>query len=328
MAWPHPGTDWVDILDSVEEVYITIACAICQQQALLLLCQNDEHQLAITLKLKVAGANIQHISFQSIPYDDTWIRDYAALSIIQDGQTRLLDFNFNGWGHKFPFNNDNRVNQLLNERKLWADISLESVDYVLEGGSLDTDGQGTILTTSTCLLNDNRNPLASKNSVEALLAELLGCHRVLWLDHGFMAGDDTDSHIDMLARFCSPNSIIYMACQQSDDEHFSALKQMEQELEAFRTCDGQAFQLYPVNIPSPIYDQDSRRLPASYVNFLILDHSVLAPVYGDKQADSAAIKQLTRAFPQHKIIAIDCKALIMQHGSLHCATMQWNKGVI
>jgi len=328
MAWPHQGTDWAEILDSAEEVYVSIVSAISRYERLVLLCQDGAHQDAITQKLQQAGAHIPHIIFQPIQYNDTWTRDYGPLSILQDGQTRLLDFTFNGWGNKFSADDDNRVNQLLSARGVWSDIPLESVDYTLEGGSIDTDGQGTLLTTSACLLNNNRNPKADRDSVEAVLTDKLGCQRVLWLDHGYLAGDDTDSHIDTLARFCSVDSIVYMACEQPGDEHFNALKQMEEELKAFRTHDGRAYQLYPINIPPPIYDEDKQRLPASYVNFLIINSAVLAPVYGDEPSDRLAIKQLTCAFPQHQVIPIDCKPLIMQHGSLHCITMQWAQGVI
>ena len=328
MAWPHQGTDWAEILDSVADVYVRIVSAISQHERVVLLCQDDAHQGAITHQLKQAGVNIRQIIFQPIQYNDTWTRDYGPLSILQNGQPQLLDFVFNGWGNKFTADDDDQVNQILNARGVWSDIPLESIDYILEGGSVDTDGQGTLMTTSACLLNDNRNPQANKESVEVLLADKLGCQRLLWLDHGYLAGDDTDSHIDTLARFCSVDSIVYMACEQPDDEHFNALKQMEEEIKTFRTGDGRAYQLFPINIPPPIYDEDKQRLPASYVNFLVINSAVLVPVYGDEPSDRAAIKQLTRAFPRHEIIAIDCKPLIMQHGSLHCVTMQWIQGVI
>lgn len=321
MAWPHEGTDWFDILDLVEPVYIEIAHAITQYEKLILLCRNKVHQKSVAHLLKLADVNTEQIQFQIVEYNDTWTRDYGPLSILRDGKPCLLDFIFNGWGNKFKADKDNHVNQQLREQDLWSDTDLESISYILEGGSIDTDGEGTLLTTSACLLNSNRQQDATKGSVTEFLTNKLGCKRILWLDSGYLAGDDTDSHIDTLARFCSNERIIYMSCDNSDDEHYQALKQMETELKSFRTMDGRPYQLFPVNIPSPIFDGD-QRLPASYVNFLIINSAVLAPIYGDTLADQAAITQITNAFPQHRIIPIDCKPLIMQHGSLHCVTMQ------
>lgn len=328
MAWPHEETDWVDILDSVEPVYINIAHAITQHEKLILLCRNKTHQQSITHLLKQADVNTEQIHFQIVAYNDTWTRDYGPLSITRDGKPYLLDFIFNGWGNKFSADKDNLVNQQLRAQGLWADTDLESIEYILEGGSIDTDGEGTLLTTSACLLNTNRQQDASKTSVSKFLADKLGCTRILWLDSGYLAGDDTDSHIDTLARFCANDRIVYMSCDNSDDEHYQALKQMEAELKSFRTMDDRPYQLLPVNIPAPVYDDENHRLPASYVNFLIINSAVLVPIYGDALADQAAISQLSRAFPQHRIIPIDCKPLIIQHGSLHCVTMQLLAGII
>lgn len=328
MAWPHSGTDWSGILDLVEPVYIQIARAITKSEQLILLCRDEEHKNTIGRLLQQADVSIDAVDFRIVPYNDTWARDYGPLSVLCDGQACLLDFTFNGWGNKFAASKDNQVSRRLKGQGLWAATPLESVDYILEGGSIDTDGQGTLLTTSACLLNTNRNPAASKASVTRLLSEKLGCTQVHWLDNGYLAGDDTDSHIDTLARFCSTDSIIYMACDRHDDEHFHALQKMEQELLQLTTRDGQAYQLYPINIPLPIYDDEQQRLPASYVNFLIINSMVLAPIYGDTLADKAAISQISRAFPGHHIVPIDCKPLIMQHGSLHCVTMQLPKEVI
>lgn len=322
MAWPHSGTDWAAILDSVEPVYIKIAQAITQSEQLMLLCRDANHQKTIRDSLQLAGVDLNAINFIITPYNDTWTRDYGPLSVVHDGKACLLDFTFNGWGNKFTADKDNQVTRQLKGQGLWPSTPVKLVDYILEGGSIDTDGQGTVLTTSACLLNKNRNPGASKASVTALLSDYLGCSRLLWLDNGYLAGDDTDSHIDTLARFCSVDSIIYMACDRPDDEHYEALKKMEQELKQLTNRDGQAYQLYPVYLPAPIYDDEQQRLPASYVNFLIINSMVLAPVYGDESADKAAITQLTKAFSEHQIVPIDCKPLIMQHGSLHCVTMQ------
>jgi agmatine/peptidylarginine deiminase len=210
---------------------------------------------------------------------------------------------------------------------LLAHNSLEAHDLVLEGGSLESDGQGTLLTTEICLLNPNRNPSLSKTDIEQALKSSLGVERVLWLAHGHLEGDDTDAHIDTLARFADPQTIVYMSCDDPTDSHFTALQAMQQELQQLRQTNGQAYNLIPIPLPQAIY-QDQRRLPASYVNFLIINQAVLLPIYSDTRTDAIAIQQMQQAFPQHHIIPIDCRALIAQNGSLHCITMQIPQEVI
>ncbi len=328
LAWPHAGTDWLDILDEVETVYTHLLAAICKYEKVLLLCVDDNHQHTILARLNKHGVNTRQIIFHPLQYNDTWVRDYGPISIVSASKPCLLNFTFNGWGNKFDAALDNAVNQQLANAGVWSDIELLDVDFVLEGGSIDSDGQGTLLTTSQCLLNPNRNPNTTKNDTESLLMEQLGCTRVLWLDHGYLAGDDTDSHIDTLARFCNPNTIAYMACQDENDEHYLSLKTMEAELQQFTTLSGQAYKLVPIPIPPAIYHPDGYRVPASYVNFLIINNAVLLPVYQHPASDKLAIENLGKAFPAHKIIPIDCKPLIMEHGSLHCISMQLLKDII
>lgn len=258
---------------------------------------------------------------------------------------KVLDFSFNGWGMKFASNYDNLIssnlfspilssyghpaaitlgeaNILAEEMKnFWSDYIYEDTrHFILEGGSIESDGKGTLLTSSECLLSLNRNHL-QKNEIESHLRNYFGTKNILWLNHGYLAGDDTDSHIDTLARLCPDNTICYIKCDDENDEHFNSLKMMEDELKSFRNTDGNAFRLIPLPMSEAIYDEE-QRLPATYANFLIINNAVLVPTYGCKQ-DQEALLQVGKAFPDREIIGIDCNALIKQHGSLHCVTMQF-----
>jgi agmatine deiminase len=206
-------------------------------------------------------------------------------------------------------------------------ISFETIGLILEGGSIESDGKGTILTTAECLLNPNRNPHLSRQEIEEELLSLLGAEEVLWLENGYLAGDDTDSHIDTLARFAPDDTILYVACDDPDDEHFESLKAMREELETFRTRDDKPYRLLPLPWPQARHDENGQRLPATYANFLVINGAVLVPTYDDP-SDATALKIIAKAFPGRKIIGIDCLPLIEQHGSLHCVTMQMPKGVL
>lgn len=315
LTWPHPSTDWQDNLHAAETCYVQIAQAITQYENLLIICWDEQHQAHIQSLLSDCSTN--NLYFLQASYNDTWIRDYGFITIYTDDKPELLNFTFNAWGNKFESSLDNAINQQLHTHTAFKHFPMTHIDWVLEGGSIDTDGKGTLLTTEVCLLNPNRNPDLAKADIEHILQEHLGVERILWLKHGHIEGDDTDAHIDTLVRFADANSIIYM---QSDND--VELQKMEAELKALKTIEGQAYQLYPIPLPEPaITDDEGRKLPASYVNFLIMNDAVLLPVYGVRE-DAIAIEQTTKAFPDRKVIPIDCRALIEQNGSLHCITMQ------
>jgi len=327
LAWPHADTDWSDQLTSAEQIYIQLVCAISPYQSLLILCKDSQHQTHISQQLKKHAVN-SNVIFHIAPFNDTWTRDYGPVSITRDGKPGLLNFQFNGWGNKFEFKLDNKINTKLTTDGVWQPAFFNDIPFVLEGGSIDSNGTGAILTTSACLLNKNRSDNRNKQVLKQLLKDTLGVNQIYWLDHGYLSGDDTDSHIDTLARFTDEKSIAYMSCDDEGDEHYEALKQMEAELRQFRNKIGEPFRLFPINIPSPIHDENGNRLPASYVNFLFTNGPVLLPVYGDKTADTRAYAQLKLALPDKQIVMIDCKALILQHGSLHCITMQILEGIL
>lgn len=321
LAWPHPDTDWADNLDAAETCYAEIVSAISLHEHVLLLCHDDAHQAHIESVLSAMSYIPANVQIVQMPYNDTWARDFGFITVKRDGKPLLLDFTFNAWGGKFGAELDNAVNAGLAQHPLLSDNTLETHPLVMEGGSLETDGQGTLLTTEICLLNPNRNPTLDRSAIESQLRSTLGVERILWLAHGHLEGDDTDAHIDTLARFADSQSIVYMSCTDPTDSHYHSLLAMEAELQALRQANGEPYRLFPIPLAAAIYE-DGRRLPASYVNFLIINGAVLLPVYADECFDPVAIEQMQAAFPQHEIIPIDCRALIAQNGSLHCVTMQ------
>jgi len=323
LTWPDEGTDWADMLDEVEICFLAIAKAISDREKLLIVCKDIP---LLTTKLK--SCRTENIIFAVYPLNDTWARDHGAITVVKDGKLTLYDFTFNGWGMKFAANFDNQITcSLFRNGNFRSEVQYENKQhFVLEGGSLESDGKGTLLTTRDCLLSINRNQHLEESEIEKQLIDLFGLKQVLWLSSGYLAGDDTDSHIDTLARFCDPQTIAYVKCDDANDEHYDALSRMEQELTAFRTLKNQAYQLIPLPMADPVFD-GKERLPATYANFLIINGAVLVPFYNSPK-DKVAALQLQKAFPDREIVGIDCSSLIKQHGSLHCVTMQFPEGVL
>ena len=266
------------------------------------------------------------IIYAYLPSNDTWARDHSGLVVEEGKGYVLLDFVFNGWGLKFPAEHDNLITSRLAELSIFH-AAHKHGGLVLEGGGIESDGAGTIMTTSECLLSPNRNPHLSKRQIEQKLLTLFGADRVLWVNHGYLAGDDTDSHIDTLARFCTIDTIVYVQCLDQEDEHYDALRKMEAELQQFKQENGKPYRLVPLPMAEAIYDAEGNRLPATYANFLFVNGAILLPIY-DVPQDKAAIEIFTKLFPKHLIHPINCRPLIYQHGSLHCVTMQYPKGVL
>ena len=240
----------------------------------------------------------------------------------------LLDFRFNGWGDKFESRLDNAINRTIFDRgHILGGTYTDCLDFCLEGGSIETDGRGTLLTTAQCLLNPNRNPQYGQSEIEDILARRLGVNHFLWLTEGYLAGDDTDSHIDTLARLCPDNTILYVKCADSSDEHYADLQRMEEQIKAFRTPEGEPYRLITVPMPPAVYDEEGDRLPATYANYLVMDKAVLYPTYGSPETDELARLAIIKAYPSREAVGVPCNALIRQHGSLHCATMQYPRGL-
>jgi len=319
MSFPHEETDWVEAgsttdLNEALSPFIRIAQAIAYGEAVYIICK-DKNKIASMF------CSPRNLTFIEIPTNDTWIRDYGYISIKEDNETKLLDFTFDGWGGKFEAALDNAVNRTLHKKGYMGVTVLESTDFVLEGGSIESDGEGTILTTTACLCNANRNGGLSKEEIETRLQNILGAQRVLWLDHGYLAGDDTDSHIDTLARFVNTETIMYIQCKDKGDEHYEALQKMEMQLKVFKTHKGKAYKLIALPMTEAIYNSEGERLPATYANFLITNDALIYPTYNDKN-DAQVGKIFKDLFPDKEIIPVNCLKLIEQGGSLHCSTMQ------
>ena len=330
LTWPHADTDWAPYLNEVEPVYVEIAHQVLKRQSVVIICHNEAVRCHVKALLKTADIDTCNLYTFVIPCNDTWARDHGPITLVNEQkQTQSLDFVFNGWGNKYQSSLDNAINKsLLKQPAIQA--KYEAVDLVLEGGGIEVDDNGHLLTTEQCLLNPNRNPELSREKIEFELNKRLGSKKVLWLKHGYLAGDDTDSHIDTLARLAPNNTITYVQCSDKSDEHFDELNEMEQELQALRTCDGQTFTLIPLPMPTACFEQKSEkkgeRLPATYANFLIINGAILFPTYRQQETDKFALAQIQKAFPQYDIIAVDCLPLIQQFGSLHCISMQLPQG--
>jgi len=313
LTWPHANTDWAPMLSEVRKTYDEMSYEIRRREALLLV-----------------GA----------PSNDTWARDHGFISITpnpshvgegnnfsQTGENLLLDFCFNGWGEKFPADLDNAINRRLYDEGSVKGEYVDHLDFVLEGGSIESDGKGTIFTTSCCLLAPHRNQPLTREQIEERLKEYLYADRVLWIDHGHLTGDDTDGHIDTLVRIAPDDTLLYIGCDDPKDEQYEELRLMEEQLRTFRTTDGKSYRLKRLPLPRPIYD-NGERLPATYANFLVINGAVLCPTYAQPDLDAEALRIIGEAFPDREIVGIDCRSLIKQHGSLHCCTMQFPEHIL
>ncbi len=320
IAWPHTTGDCRNI-DDVEQSYSVISDSISQFQKLHIVCRDDSHQQHIQALI----SNNDNIDFIHAAVNDIWVRDTVFLSVEKDNAIIHMNFLFNGWGGKYSHHHDNDLNHKLLNSKPFKGSSHKDIDFILEGGSVETDGINTILTTKQCLLNPNRNNGLSQQDIELELLQRLGAKRVFWLDQENLTGDDTDAHIDSLARFCSANTIAYTSCEDPEDLHYNSLKFMESQLQGFRTDDNDLYHLVPLPLPQPIYDEDGQQLPANYANFLIINNAVLVPTYGDAM-DAVALERIAGCFPNRKIIGIPCRPLVYQYGSLHCMSMQFPEG--
>ena len=318
IAWPHENTDWAYMLEEVEQCYINIANTILQYEDLYIITTKPEY-----VKSKINTNSQYQVYFIEVENNDTWCRDFGAITIEDNGRNTICDFKFNAWGGKFNWDLDNQVTSKMANLNLFNCEVLDYNDFILEGGSIETDGKGTLLVTTNCLLTTTRNAQMTKSDIEKSLCERLGVSKVLWLEHGALAGDDTDSHIDTLARIAPNDNIIYVGCNDISDEHYSELKTMEEELKSFTNIENNPFKLHKLPFPNPIYDENKERLPATYANYLIVNGAVLVPTYNQQQNDIEALSVIKNVFPEHDIIGIDCNALIKQHGSLHCITMQF-----
>ncbi len=323
LTWPHKDTDWAPILDEVIPCFVSIAKEVIKREKLLIVCVDEQ-----AVREQLGEVDYSRVLFREMETNDTWARDHGGISVFDEGVPCVYDFVFNGWGMKFAANYDNLITRNLFAQSTFSGsvLPVNMQPFVLEGGSIESDGKGTLLTTVECLASVNRNEYLQKEELENYLKEVFGFERILWLENGYLAGDDTDSHVDTLARFCSEDTIAYVQCTEPEDEHFDELQAMEQELQAFTQANGAPYRLIALPMADKV-EWEGERLPATYANFLIMNGAVLLPFYQSPK-DAVAKAALQEAFPDREIVGIDCLPLIKQHGSLHCVTMQYPEGFI
>jgi len=318
LTWPHAHTDWAPILPEITAVYEEMAREISKREGLLIVAPKEltSHLSPLSLSSWERIGVRSHLL--SLNTNDTWARDHGFITVEENGHLLLLDFCFNGWGEKFEATLDNQINRHLFEQGFVKGTYEDHLDFVLEGGSIESDGKGTIFTTECCLMAPHRNQPLTKQEIEERLKLWLGAERIVWLQHGSLIGDDTDGHIDTLVRICPNDTLLYIG---GDNDH-PDLYEMEQELQTLRTLKGQPYRLLKLPLPRPIYDE-GERLPATYANYLVINGAVLVPTYAQPDLDAEALRIVGEAFPDREIVGIDCRAVIKQHGSLHCCTMQY-----
>lgn len=327
IAWPHAGTDWAPWLASVENAYVDLARAILARASLVVLCKDKALEArALRLIDDQANPGSGRLLTTRFDYNDTWLRDTGPITLQHaSGKLRWLDFSFTGWGGKYQANKDDQIVSHLKTLAQFAHIEHVVYDFALEGGAIESDGAGTLLSTWNCL--QKRHPNRSREQIGATLHEALSVDRSLWLSHGELDGDDTDAHIDTLARFAAVDRIVYQACDDAQDPHYAGLQAMAAELATLKTRAGNPYQLRALPWAGEVRDSEGRRLAASYANFLILNGAILMPTY-DADTDALAASVMSEAFPGYEIVAVNCRPFIEQNGSLHCLTMQLPQGCL
>ncbi|HEB7541124.1 TPA: agmatine deiminase family protein [Campylobacter coli] len=309
LSLPHEKSDWKPYLGEIIQAYKEFVKATSEFQKVLLIAPNKSDFAPFE--------NMTNVEFFICDTNDTWIRDFGAIDVLEDNHLKALDFTFNAWGNKFQSELDNEVNSKLFKEKF--NEKLTKIDFILEGGSIDFNGEGVMLTSSNCLLNENRNSHLDKSQIEARLKEIFGLKQIIWLENGFIKGDDTDHHIDTLARFIDKNTIAYSICEDEEDEHYIPLQKMKKELEAT------GFDLVELPLPKPLY-YEGRRLGATYANFVFVNDALIMPFYKDEN-DEIIKQRLAKALPKRKIIGVDARVFLRQNGSLHCSCQNRFKGL-
>lgn len=322
LTWPHGDTDWNEYLDEIYATYVEMADAITRHENLVVVSPHVD-EVRNLLNDKLDKFQSERITFHQCPTNDTWARDHGFITLRdkEDGSLTLLDFRFNGWGEKFRADLDNRINRSLFDKGIIKGNYIDLNDFVLEGGSIESDGKGTVFTTSCCLLAPHRNQPLTQEEIENKLKDYLHAERIVWIDYGQLTGDDTDGHIDTLVRTAPNDTLVYVGCDDADDEQFNELKCMEEQLKKLRTADGKPYRLLRLPMPDAMY-YDGERLPATYANFIIINDAVIYPTYNQPEKDDKARKVIEQAFPNRELVGIDSSIVVRQHGSLHCCSMQ------
>ena len=328
LTWPNPDTDWKPYINEIMSTYLTLSKVIAARERLVVAAKSAE-EVEASLRASLTDADMANVTVVACDINDTWARDHGPITLrnVLDGSLKMLDFKFNGWGEKFEWHKDNDITKSLFKQGIFAAPLESHDDFVLEGGSIESDGKGTVLTTAQCLLAPHRNQPLSEAEIEEKLKATLGAKRVVWLHHGNLVGDDTDGHIDTIVRICPNDTLLYVGCDDEADEQYADFKALEAELQALTTADGKPYRLLKLPMPDKMVF-DGERLPATYANFLVINGAVIVPVYGQPEKDEEAEALIGEAFPGRDVIAVDASVIVRQHGSIHCITMQLPEGAI
>lgn len=328
LTWPNQDTDWEPYLAEITATYVTLSQVIAARERLIVAAKNAE-EVAALLQARLTKTEMANVTVVACDLNDTWARDHGPITLRSrnDGSLKLLDFKFNGWGEKFSWQKDDAITSTLYGKGVFSATLENHRDFVLEGGSIESDGKGTVFTTAQCLLAPHRNQPLGETEIGETLMKDLGADRVVWLRHGNLVGDDTDGHIDTTVRICPDDTLLYVGCDDEADEQYADFKALEAELQALTTVDGKPYRLLKLPMPDRM-EFDGERLPATYANFLIINGAVIVPVYGQQEKDDEAKAAVAKAFPGREIVCVDASVIVRQHGSIHCLTMQLPEGAI
>ena len=318
LAWPHNKEHWPGNFDPIPKVYSELIRILASSEKVFI-CINDAAAEETARKvLKENGVNSDQVIFHHIPTNSSWTRDFGPIFVRDSNGNRVItDWIFNSWGGKYPpWDLDDIVPQYVS--KIFK-LPVVEPGIVLEGGSIDVNGKGTLLTTEQCLLNQNRNPHLNRKQIEDYLGKYLSVTNILWLKEGII-GDDTDGHIDDIARFVDSNTVVCVVEENESDENYEILRRNFEDLKIMRDQDGRALNVIPLPMPDPVI-YEGNRLPASYANFYIANSAVIVPTFRCKQ-DDQAIRILRELFPAREVIGIDCVDLVWGLGTFHCSTQQ------
>ena len=318
LAWPHKSASWPGKLERIPPIWVEMVRALVVGETVNILVNESAPAAEVRSCLKRAGVPLQRVQLHDVPTDDAWIRDHGPMFVTGPaGALAIVDWKYNAWGGKYPpWDQDDHVPRAIAQRLA---VEAYSPGIVMEGGSIDVDGRGTLLTTEACLLNPNRNPELGREEIEQHLCDYLGVRRVLWLGDG-IAGDDTDGHVDDLTRFVAPGVVVTVLEDDPEEVNFAPLQENYRRLQALRDAGGRALRIVPLLMPEPIFYEDAR-LPASYANFYIGNAAVLVPIFGSPR-DAGALATLRMLFPGRAVVGINAVDLVWGLGAFHCVTQQ------
>jgi agmatine deiminase len=324
LAWPHEKTDWPGKFAPIPWVYTDIVRHLSQVERVHILVENAAMERAACRNLKSAGANLAAVDFFHVPTNRGWIRDFGPIFVRNSkGETAATNWHFNAWAKYNDWKKDDAANEKLGPKlkwKMWSP-AYRKRRVVLEGGSIDVNGLGTMLTTEECLLSpiQARNPGVTRDELADIFRDYLGVTNVLWLRNG-IAGDDTHGHVDDLARFTDPSTVVTVVENDPSEANFQSLQENLALLREMKDQNGQPLRVETLPMPDPVYF-DGQRLPASYANFYIANHLVLVPMFNDAR-DVVALTKLAGLFPGRKVVGVACLDLVLGLGTLHCMTQQ------